>query len=197
MKKRHSTTKWKGLLFAMLWTISLGMFAQNITISGNVKDDTGLEVIGATIIVEGNATTGTTTDIDGNYVLNNVPSNGKLVFSYVGMKPQTVAVNGRSTINVLMVSDTELLDEVVVVGYGTTSTRMAVGAVTSLKTDKIEDLPFTNTASALQGRTPGLVIEAGGGAPGSKPRLSIRGGKTPLYVIDGVIRSENDFNSLN
>ncbi|WP_436418360.1 hypothetical protein [Petrimonas sulfuriphila] len=66
MKKRHSITKWKGLLFAMLWTISLGMFAQNITISGNVKDDTGLEVIGATIIVEGNATTGTTTDIDGN-----------------------------------------------------------------------------------------------------------------------------------
>ena len=197
MKKRHSITKWKGLLFAMLWTISLGMFAQTITVNGNVKDDAGLEVIGATIIVEGNATTGTTTDIDGNYVLNNVPSNGKLVFSYVGMKPQTVAVNGRSTINVLMVSDTELLDEVVVVGYGTTSTRMAVGAVTSLKTDKIEDLPFTNTASALQGRTPGLVIEAGGGAPGSKPRLSIRGGKTPLYVIDGVIRSENDFNSLN
>ena len=118
MKRKHSMTKRKGLLFAMLWTISLGMFAQTIKVSGNVKDDTRLDVVGVTIVVKGNATTGTTTDTKGNYVLNNVPSNGSLVFSYVGMKPQTIAVNGRTSIDVLMASDNELLEEVVVVGYG-------------------------------------------------------------------------------
>lgn len=203
MKKRHSTTKWKGLLFAMLWTISLGMFAQNITISGNVKDDTGLEVIGATIIVEGNATIGTTTDVDGNYVLNNVPSNGNLVFSYVGMKSQTVAVNGRSRIDVTMASDTELLEEVVVVGYGTQKKVNLTGAVSAVTGDEMVKRPVTNPATMLQGQMPGVRIIQGLGQPGNESvQIRVRGqgtyssaGSDPLVLIDGVPGSLSTLNA--
>jgi len=203
MKKRHSTTKWKGLLFAMLWTISLGMFAQNITISGNVKDDTGLEVIGATIIVEGNATIGTTTDVDGNYVLNNVPSNGNLVFSYVGMKSQTVAVNGRSRIDVTMASDTELLDEVIVVGYGTQKKVNLTGAVSAVTGDEMVKRPVTNPATMLQGQMPGVRIIQGLGQPGNESvQIRVRGqgtyssaGSDPLVLIDGVPGSLSTLNA--
>lgn len=184
-------------MLGIMSMLSFNLLAQNITVSGKITDDTGLEVIGATIVVVGDVTKGTVTDYDGNYTLSNVPSGASLQFSYVGLKTEIIPVEGRTKIDLVMKSDLELLDEVVVIGYGTTSTRMSVGAVSSLKTDKVEDLPFTNTASALQGRTPGLVIQGGGGEPGSKPRLSIRGGSTPLYVIDGVVRNENDFNSIN
>ncbi len=169
---------------------------QQLTVTGKVTDQDGQPLPGTTVMIKG-TTQGTITDADGNYSLSDVPSDATLVFSFVGMETQIISVNERSIINVVMRSDTKLLDEVVVVGYGTTSTRMAVGAISSLKTDKIEDLPFSNTALALQGRTPGLIIEPSGGEPGAKPRLSIRGGGTPLYVIDGVVRSEYDFNSLN
>ena len=199
MKKRHSTTKWKGLLFAMLWTISLGMFAQNITISGNVKDDTGLEVIGATIIVEGNATIGTTTDVDGNYVLNNVPSNGNLVFSYVGMKSQTVAVNGRSRIDVTMASDTELLDEVIVVGYGTQKKVNLTGAVGTADKKVLENRPITNLGQGLQGVIPNLQVNQSSYSPGKGSSFNIRGttslnGGSPLVLVDGVVQDPNLIN---
>ena len=195
--KRKKLFGARGLLTLLLCIPALSLSAQTITVRGSVTDDGREPVIGATVIVKGQPSKGTITDVDGNYVLNDVPSDGTLTFSYVGLQSQDVRVNGRTTIDVLMQSDTKNLDEVVVMGYGTTSTRMAVGAVSALKTDKIENLPFANTAMALQGRTPGLVIQAGGGEPGSKPRISIRGGSTPLYVIDGVVRSEYDFNSLN
>ena len=199
MKKRHSTTKWKGLLFAMLWTISLGMFAQNITISGNVKDDTGLEVIGATIIVEGNATIGTTTDVDGNYVLNNVPSNGNLVFSYVGMKSQTVAVNGRSRIDVTMASDTELLDEVIVVGYGTQKKVNLTGAVGTADKKVLENRPITTLGQGLQGVIPNLQVNQSSYSPGKGSSFNIRGttslnGGSPLVLVDGVVQDPNLIN---
>ena len=181
MRKRNSLSLWKGLLFTFLWTISLGVFAQNITLTGTILDQQNEPVIGATILVKGTSS-GTVTDYDGNYILSEIASNAVLEISYVGMKSKTINVNGRTLINVVLDSDTELLDEVVVIGYGTTSTRMAVGSITSLKTDKIEDLPFTNVGDALQGRTAGVVIQSGGGEPGSKPRISIRGGSKPLYV---------------
>lgn len=197
MKRRNSTSMWKGLMFALLWTVSLGLFAQTITVSGNIKDDTGLEVIGATIIVEGNATLGTVTDIDGNYVLNNVPSNGNLVFSYVGMKTQTIPVNGRTTINIVMTSDTELLDEVVVVGYGTTTKRKTTSAIATVDAASVAAIPAASISDGLQGRVNGVIITASSGAPGSKSSISIRGGGDPLYIIDGVIRSKNDFENIN
>lgn len=192
MKRKHSMTKRKGLLFAMLWTISLGMFAQNIKVSGNVKDDTGLDVVGVTIVVKGNATTGTTTDSKGNYILSNVPSNGSLVFSYVGMKPQTVAVNGRTSIDVLLASDNELLEEVVVVGYGSQRKSDLTGSVGQVKADAFKNQPVLSTSSALQGRIAGVSISNTSGAPGGEIKIRVRGANSvnndnsPLIVLDGV-----------
>ena len=93
--------------------------SQNITIRGNVKDNTGSALIGVTIVVINNEGHGTVTDIDGNYTLNNVPTDANLKLSYVGMNDVVEPVNGRAVINVIMTDDSDLLDEVVVVGYGT------------------------------------------------------------------------------
>ena len=196
MRNKKSLNLWRGFLFAFLWTISLGVFAQNITVQGTVTDDTGMTVIGATVVVSGDSSKGTVTDIDGFYKLSNVPADAILEFSYVGMKSQSVPVNGQSTINLVLLPDTELLDEVVVVGYSVTSKRSLVSSIAQVKTDDFAQLPSTNITQSLAGRAPGLIVQSGSGL-NSKSSISIRGGGTPLYVIDGVIRSENDFGNLN
>ncbi|MDO5522929.1 MAG: TonB-dependent receptor plug domain-containing protein, partial [Bacteroidia bacterium] len=204
MKGKHSKSKWKGLLFAMLWTMSLGVFAQNVDVHGTVTDETGETVIGATIIVEGSVGVGTTTDIDGNYTLNNVPANGNLVFSYVGLATQTIAVNGRTTIDVVMASDTELLDEVVVVGFGTQRKVNLTGAVASVDTKALESRPVSSAVQALQGVVPGLNINVSnqGNRLDANPSMNIRGtgnlgtgsSASPLILIDGVEGSLNNIN---
>lgn len=199
MKRKHSKTTWKGFLFSILWTISLGMFAQNITVQGVVTDADNEAVIGATIVVESNATIGTVTDIDGNYVLNNVPANGNLVFSYVGMKTQIIPVNGRTEINVVMITDSELLEEVVVVGFGAQRKIDLTGAVSQVKMeDVLGDRPVISASAALQGAIPGLMV-SGGSSPGQAKSFNIRGtlsinGGGPLVLIDNV---EGDINALN
>lgn len=202
MKKRHSNSMWKGLMFALLWTVSLGLFAQNITVQGTVTDNMGETVIGATIIVEGNASTGTITDFDGNYTLNNVPSNGNLVFSYVGMKTQTIPVNGRTSINVQMASDAELLDELVVVGYTTQRRESLTGSLQTISTEKLKDITTPSVENMLNGKAPGVYVAPGSGQPGAMGTVIIRGKSTvngstdPLWVIDGVIVG-NSSGSLN
>lgn len=192
MKKRHSIIKGKGFLFAILWTISLGLFAQNVTVRGTVTDDTGETVIGATIILDGNAAIGTATDFDGNYVLENVPSNGNLVFSYVGFKSQTVPVNGRTTINIVMSSDTELLDEIVVVGFGTQRKVNLTGSVAQIDNKVLESRPVQNVSSALQGLMPGVMVTSGQGRPGQDgATIRVRGVGTlnradPYILVDGI-----------
>lgn len=106
------------LLFCLVALISLSVSAQNVTVKGTVTDKTGETVIGASVVQKGNIGTGTITDIDGNFTLN-VPANSTLVFSYVGMKSQEVALKGRTVINVIMEDDSQALEEVVVIGYGT------------------------------------------------------------------------------
>lgn len=204
MKKKLSTSIWKGLLFAMLWTISLGLFAQTVTVRGTVTDDAGETVVGVTIVVEGSSNIGTTTDIDGNYTLNNVPANGNLVFSYVGMRTQTVAVNRRTNIDIVMHSDTELLDEVVVVGYGVQKKVNVTGAVSSIDAKALESRPVQNVSQALQGVIPGLNLYQtnSGGTLNSQMSINIRGAGTigdgssssPLILIDGV---EGNLNAIN
>ena len=157
MKRKHSICKWKGILFALLWTVSLGAFAQTITVRGTVMDDTGLTVIGASVVVENNHTIGTITDIDGKYVLENVPSQGKLTFSYMGMQTQTVAVAGRTTIDVTMKSDDKVLDEVVVVGYGVQKKANLTGSVASLQAEALEARPVASVSAALAGTMPGVT----------------------------------------
>ncbi|MFC2323594.1 SusC/RagA family TonB-linked outer membrane protein [Tannerella forsythia] len=187
----------RGLLTLILCISALSLSAQTITVRGTVTDDGHEPVIGATVVVKGDPSKGTITDPDGNYVLDDVPSDGILTFSYVGLQPQDVRIEGRTTINVEMKSDTKLLDEVVVVGYGTTSKRKTTSAVSQVKADELAKVPVPNITQSLAGRAPGLIVQQSGGGVNTKASISIRGGGRPLYVIDGIICEERDFQNLN
>jgi len=183
----------------------LALSAQIITVRGKVIDKNEEPIIGATIVVEGNVSHGTVTDIDGNYVLANVPTNATLQITFVGMKRQTIPVDGRTIIDVIMDLDTELLDEIVVVGYGTQKKANLTGSVSVINSSDIESRPVVNVSQALQGLAPGLNISQSGTLGGSlenRPSINIRGVGTigegskasPLILIDGI---ESDINSLN
>lgn len=138
--------------------------AQEITVTGTVTDNLG-PVIGASIQVEG-TTIGCITDIDGNYDLSNVPANGTLVFSYIGYQTQKVAVNGKTKIDVKLVEDSQLLQEVVVVGYGVQRKSDLTGSVASVKaSDALKTTPTGNVSDALQGRMAGVSVLSGSGDP--------------------------------
>ena len=165
-------------------------------ISGIVKDATGTPVIGANVVVKG-TTIGNVTDIDGRFSLE-IPENATLTISYIGYLTQEIAVGNRSDLSIQLKEDSETLDEVVVIGYGTTSAKKMVSAVTAVKGEKLQDLPFPNVASTLQGRASGVIVQNQGGEPGSEPKISIRGGGDPVYVIDGIISTDSwEFKSLN
>ena len=182
-----------GVMSLFLVMFSFGLYAQStITVSGTVTDDSGFEVIGATVIVSGDATRGTVTDIDGKYSLANVPANGSLEFSYVGMKTEIIPVNGRTTIDLVMSADTELLEEVVVVGYGTQKKVNMTGAVAQIDSKVLESRPVQNVSSALQGLMPGVMVTSGQGRPGQDgATIRVRGVGTlntadPYILVDGV-----------
>lgn len=202
--KNYKLFHLRGIFTLFLSFIAFSVSAQTITVSGNIKDDTGFEVIGATVIVEGDATRGTVTDIDGNYTLSNVPADGTLQISYVGMRTQVIPVDGRTTIDILLTTDTELLDEVVVVGFGTQKKENLTGAVSAVSSDELTSRPVNSVVEALQGVVPGMNISTGssGGALNSTQKFNIRGVGTigtgssvsPLVLIDGM---EGDMNTLN
>lgn len=164
-------------------------------VTGTVKDVNGEPIIGANIMVKG-SNTGNVTDIDGRFVIE-VPEKAILVVSYIGYLPQEIAVGNKSELSILLREDTKMLDEVVVIGYGTTSTRKMASAVTSIKGEKLQNLPFNDMTSTLQGRATGVIVQNQGGEPGSSAKISIRGGGDPVYVIDGVISTAWEFNTLN
>ena len=183
----------KGFFTLLLSVFAFSISAQNVTVSGTVTDDTGLEVIGATVIVAGDASRGTVTDFDGKYTLNNVPSNGSLQISYVGMVTQTIPVNGRTTIDVVLTSDSELLDEVVVTALGMKRQQKALGyAMKELKGDELIS-NIINPVAALQGKVAGVEIAQSDGGMFGSTKILIRGASTlgknnqPIYVVDGVI----------
>ena len=183
----------KGFFTLLLSVFAFSISAQNVTVSGTVTDDTGLEVIGATVIVAGDASRGTVTDFDGKYTLNNVPSNGSLQISYVGMVTQTIPVNGRTTIDVVLTSDSELLDEVVVTALGIKRDKKALGyAIQEVKGDDIIAAREVNVANALSGKVSGLQVIRSGNGPGGSSKIVIRGNNSvtnlnqPLIVVDGV-----------
>jgi iron complex outermembrane receptor protein len=195
MKKVNSLNL-KGLLSAILWIASLGVFAQNITINGTVTDTNNETVIGATITVKGNTSLGTVTDIDGNYTLRNVPGNATLQFSYVGMATLSVPVEGRTTINVKMETDTEVLDEIVITALGIPRERKSLGyAVSSIKGDELimAGVP-TNPLASIYGKAPGVGLTASSSGPTGGINIKVRGASQlesssttrPLFVVDGV-----------
>ena len=145
----------KGILITILWSLSLGLFAQNKTINGKVTDNLGESLIGVTVQIPG-TNIGTVTDINGNFMLTNVPENAKLEISYVGMRTQIVEVDGRTTINITLLEDTEILDEVVVVAYGTQKARSVTGAMSRINTDEVADMPVSNITQKMQGKFAGF-----------------------------------------
>ncbi|MCM1519452.1 MAG: TonB-dependent receptor [Lachnoclostridium sp.] len=178
--------------------MGLPVFAQNITVSGNVVDQTGEPVIGASVLLEGTSI-GMATDFDGNFTLSNVPSNGKLQVSYIGYKTQTVAINGRTNIDVTLQEDSEVLDEVVVVGYGTVKKNDLTGSVSSVNTEQLNTKGAPSVLENLQGLTPGVSITKsssrtnGGFDVEIRGKSSINSSTTPIYVVDGVMCSDIDF----
>ncbi len=178
---------WLALLLSL--TFSLSVYAQNITVSGTVSDDTGEPLIGATVLLKG-TTTGIATDFDGNYSIS-VPSKGTLVFSYIGYETKEVPVNGRSKIDVTLASNTTVLDEVVAIGYGTVRKKDLTGAVSSVSGSELAKVPVTSAAQALQGKAAGINIVQQSGAPGAGVNVTVRGGASltqstePLYIVDG------------
>lgn len=161
-------------------------------IKGVVNDPTGMPIIGANIRIKGTST-GTISDIDGNFTLD-VDGNAQLLeVSYIGYKTQDIPLKGKKEFKIVLKEDTETLDEVVVVGYGTTTKRAMVASVSAVKTDELSELPVTNVTQGMAGRAAGLIVQGAGGGIDKAPTISIRGGGTPLVVIDGIIRNYDDF----
>ena len=164
--------------------------AQNITVTGVVTDGAGDPVPAAAVIVDGSKQ-GTSADLDGKYSIS-VPANGTLVFSSIGFVEQKVAVNGRRVINVVLVEDTTMLDETIVVAFGTSTKESFTGSAKVVKSEELAKAQVSAVTSALAGQVAGVQLAQSSGAPGSAPTIRIRGfsslnaGKEPLYIVDGV-----------
>jgi TonB-linked SusC/RagA family outer membrane protein len=156
-----------------------------ITVSGKVTDPADGSPLPGVSIVEKGTTNGTSTDATGSYILS-VPSDATLIFSFVGYKNQEVAVNNRTVIDVSLETDAQLLEDVVVVGYGTQKKSQITGAIASVDNKEFKDQPVTNLASSIQGRVSGLNVTTPSGTPGAGLLINIRGNNSPLYVVDGI-----------
>lgn len=170
--------------------LSCNVFAQDVTIKGNVKDAKGEPIIGASILEKG-TTNGTVTDFDGNFMLS-APKGSTIGISYIGYKSQDIINQGQSNLIVVLQEDTEVLDEIVVIGYGTVKKDDATGSVTAIKPDKMNRGLTTTATDMINGKIAGVNITTDGGAPGSGASIRIRGGSSlsasnnPLIVIDGL-----------
>ena len=182
----------KTLFLIFLISLGFSLYAQDpVKISGVVKDAvTNEELIGVNVIIPG-TTTGTVTDVSGNFSIT-VPSNGSIKVSYIGYKTQEIKIEGQNTLNIKLVSESEQMDEVVVVGYSVQKKRDVLGAVSKLNGEELTKIPVASAQQALQGRVAGVEVAAQTGAPGSPISVRIRGvgsissGNDPLYIVDGI-----------
>ncbi|WP_405198256.1 SusC/RagA family TonB-linked outer membrane protein [Christiangramia sp. LLG6405-1] len=198
----------KSTLF-LLFMLPMSFFAQN-TVSGNVTETaTGLPVPGVNVIVQGTSN-GTTTDFDGNYTISNISNEDILVFSFLGFVSQQIPFEGQSTIDITLDEDSATLDEVVLIGYGATSEQDATGAVEKISSETFNQGAVVAPEQLIAGKSAGVQITPGGGAPGQGGTIRIRGGSSlsasndPLIVVDGipldqrgVAGSRNALNSIN
>ncbi len=191
MKKSHL----KKLLVLLVFICANTAFAQQNTITGTVSAFDG-PLPGVNIIEKG-TTNGVTTDFDGNFTIT-VGDDATLVFSYIGFKTQELAVAGQTSINVLLEEDSALLDEVVVVGFGSQAKVDVTGAISQIKQEEIKQIVSADPTNALQGRLAGVQVESGGGQPGAPTNVIVRGISSltntfPLYVVDGAIVDDITF----
>lgn len=202
--KRKITNLLKGLCLTLMCIIPLSVNAQNITVTGTVKDAAGNPLIGVAIQVEGE-TIGTVTDLDGRFTLLNIPPNSTILVTYVGMQSQRIDLNGRTSLSIILMEDTVLLEEVVIVGFGQQKKESVVGAIAQTSSEALERTGgVTSLGQALTGNLPGVVTMTATGKPGDEdPEIVIRGVSTwnqsaPLVLVDGIERpmSSVDINSV-
>ncbi|WP_128548163.1 SusC/RagA family TonB-linked outer membrane protein [Larkinella soli] len=208
MKKRTLPaffTEKRFFLLVALLCCCLSVIAQQArTVKGKITDERNEGLPGVSIVLKG-TTTGTTTDAGGQYTLNVPSDQAVLVFSFLGYESQEITVGNQTLLNITLKGDSKTLNEVVVVGYGTQSREVLTTSVSKLDAKVLENVPYANAASALQGTIPGVRVQApaNGGQPGAAPRIIVRGGTSinnpngasPLYIIDGIIRTNmNDIN---
>ncbi|MFK8102272.1 MAG: SusC/RagA family TonB-linked outer membrane protein [Saprospiraceae bacterium] len=181
------TSRFLGLLILLF--LSVQLTAQQ-TITGKIVDEEGVELIGVSILAQGTGI-GTASEPDGTYRIN-VPSGVNiLVFSYTGYVSQEIDITGKSSLDVVLASDTEILEEVVVVGYGRQKKSVVTGAISSIKMDEIQNLSAGQVQSAIQGRVAGISILPTSGSPGAGFKVRVRGtgsngNADPLYIVDGM-----------
>lgn len=186
-QKLKQTLGMKSFFILLLVLLNSTAQAQNLNVSGTVKSATdNVPMIGVTVMITGSST-GTVTDLDGNYALRNVPAGATLQFSYVGYVSQKISVNGQVHINVTMHEDSKTIDEIVVIGYGVQKKSDVTGAISSVKSDDLLNSPISDAASALQGRVSGVQVVNNSGAPGTAPTIRVRGyssngSSNPLYI---------------
>ena len=196
------------LMFALLMS-AWSVFSQNLQVMGKVTDaQSGEPLIGVNVVIKGTLQ-GATTNIDGQYTLNNCPPNAVLVFSFIGYTSQEVEVNGRNVVDVSLVLTSSELEEVVVVGYGTARRSDLTGSIATMSGEKLKRIPISNTAEALKGRLSGVNVFTTDGSPDAEIVIRVRGGgsvtqdNSPLYVVDGFIVSSirdippTDITSIN
>ncbi|MFD2569642.1 SusC/RagA family TonB-linked outer membrane protein [Spirosoma soli] len=190
------------LLLAFSWLLCLSAVAQDRRVTGRVKDETGSGLPGVSVVVKGTQQ-GTTSDSEGNYSISVPSGNATLVFSFVGFVGQEVAVGNQSSINLTLQADNKALDEVVVIGYGTTRKSDLTGAVSTLKQSQLQERPTASLNQALSGRMPGVQVNTNSGRPGGRTTVRIRGfssinsSNNPLYVVDGVLLPQGNQNQFS
>lgn len=189
----------KPFIFCFLSLLfSVVALAQDITVNGKISDENGLPVPGATILIKG-SNKATASDFDGKFQIN-VPSNGTLTISFVGYSTTQEVVNGRTKLDIKLKPESQGLNEVVVIGYGTQKKGLITGAASNFKGETLQELNTGSAMESLQGIAPGISITRNSGAPGAGTRVTIRGlgtigNSNPLYVVDGV--QTGDINYLN
>ena len=199
MKRLSKSTKMRGAIFALLLTFAMSVAAQ-VQVQGTVVDERGEPVIGATVRVQG-TTQGTTADFNGSFTIS-APADGTLVISFMGYTTQTVPVS--ANMNVRLLPDRELLDEVIVVGFGSGRSPAATAAsVTRVSGAQLQNRPVANAMEALQGQVPGLEVFTSSGEPSAMSTMrlfgagSLNASTAPLFVVDGMPVEANTLRSLN
>lgn len=198
MRKEFAKTL-RFVAFFLAFCCTMGAVAQ-VNVKGTVKDGSGDPLIGATVMLKGNASVATATDIDGNFTLKVPNLQSTLLVTYIGMQTAEVKLNGRSTVEVTLENDSQLLDEVVAVGYGTAKKVTLTGSVSAINSKELLTAPMTNTSNMLTGKIAGLTAVQTSGRPGSdQASIHVRGlndfaGSGPLCIVDGV---PSDMNNVN
>ena len=190
------------LLFLLIcFCVPAALSQTAVRVSGKIVDENNEALPGVNIQVKG-TTTGASTDADGNYTVSAAPGSS-LIFSFIGYQSQEIPIGNSSEVNVTLKADVAVLQEVLVTGYGVQSRETLTTSISKLDTKVLENVPFANAASALQGTVSGVRVQSTSGQPGAAPRVIVRGGTSinnpngasPLYIIDGVIRT--DMNDIN